>query len=255
MDNWRLVDDFGSYSAAMNLAIDEAIFLIKTMGETPPTIRFWQNNRAAVVGYSQSVEAEVNFNVCRKEGIEVVRRFSGGGAVYQDLGNLNYSITIETEHSLIKSLDVTQSLKKLCSGVLMMLETLGTKPCFESPSNILINNKKVSGNAQARRKKTILHHGTILVNANLDLLVEVLNASNRARTIKGVASKKSPVTNLSDELGWQISIEKVKESLQQGFEHAFSVHLLNDSLSQTEKELAKKLYVEKYSKKEWNCCR
>jgi lipoate-protein ligase A len=252
MDEWRLLDNSVLCGAAMNLAIEEAVFLEKITNKIPPTIRFWRNNRAAVVGYSQCVEAEVNLDVCRKEEVEVVRRFSGGGAVYQDLGNLNYSIAIETDHPLVKGLDITQSLRALCSGVIRTLETFGTNPVFESPSNILINNKKVSGNAQARRKNTILHHGTLLVNANLDLLAEVLNVPNRAGTIKGVASKRSSVTNLSDELSWQVSIEKVKEAVQQSFEHVFSIRLLKDNLSQAEKELAKKLYSEKYSKKEWN---
>jgi len=252
MDEWRLLDNSVPYRAAMNLAIEEAVFLEKMMDKIPPTIRFWQNNRAAIIGYSQCVEAEVNLDICRKEEVEVVRRFSGGGAVYQDLGNLNYSIAIETDHPLVKGLDITQSLRTLCSGVIMALKTFGTNPVFESPSNILINNKKVSGNAQARRKNTILHHGTLLVNANLDLLVNVFNVPKHAGMIKGVASKRSPITNLSDELGWQVPIEKVKEAVQQGFEHVFSIRLLKDSLSQEEKELAKKLYVEKYSKKEWN---
>jgi lipoate-protein ligase A len=251
MEKWRLLDDVVPKRAAMNLAIEEAIFLEKIMDKIPPVIRFWRNNRAVVVGYSQSVEAEVNLDVCRKEAIEVVRRFSGGGAVYQDPGNLNYSIAIESDHSLVKGLDIKQSLKSLSLGVITALKTFGAKPVFES-TDILINNRKVSGNAQARRKNAILHHGTLLVNADLDLLVDVLNAPSREGTTKGVASRKSPVTNLSDELGWQVQIEKAKEALQRGFERAFSIRLLDRGLSQAEKELAEKLYTEKYSKKEWN---
>jgi lipoate-protein ligase A len=251
MEEWRLLDDIVPRGAAMNLAVEEAVFLEKIGDRIPPTVRFWRNNCAVVVGYSQSVEAEVNLDVCTKEGIEVVRRFSGGGAVYQDLGNLNYSITIGSDHSLVKGLEITQSLGSLCSGVIAALKTFGAKPVFES-GDVLINNRKVSGNAQARRKNAILHHGTLLVSANLNLLSDVLNAPNREGTIKGVASRKSPVTNLSDELGWQVPIEKVKEALQQGLESAFSIGLLNDGLSQPEKELAEKLYEEKYSKKEWN---
>jgi lipoate-protein ligase A len=251
MEEWRLLDNSSLYGAAMNLAIEEAVFLEKMMGKIPPTVRFWLNNRAVVIGYSQSVGTEVNLDVCNREEIEVVRRLSGGGTVYQDLGNLNYSVVIESDHPLVKGLDITQSLRTLCSGVVIALKTFGTNPVFESPSNILINNKKVSGNAQARRKNAILHHGTLLVKTNLGLLVDVLNAPNCAGTTKGVVSKKSSVTNLSDELGWQVSMEKVKEHLQQSFEHAFSIHLLKGGLSQSEKEITEKLYEEKYSKKEW----
>jgi lipoate-protein ligase A len=251
MEKWRLLEDTVPRRATMNLAIEEAIFLEKIMNRIPPTVRFWRNNRAVVVGYSQSVEAEVNLDVCAKEGVEVVRRLSGGGAVYQDIGNLNYSIAIESDHSLVKDLDVTRSLRSLCSGVLTALKTFGARPVFKS-SDVLINNRKVSGNAQARRKEAILHHGTLLVSADLNLLGDVLNASNRGRTVKGVASRRGPVTNLSDEIGWQVPIEKVKEVLQQGFERAFSTRLINGGLRRAEKESAEKLYAEKYSRKEWN---
>jgi lipoate-protein ligase A len=252
MEEWRILDDTVPQGAATNLAIEEAIFQEKIANKNRPTVRFWRNDPAVIVGYSQSVEVEVNLDVCRREGIEVVRRFSGGGTVYQDLGNLNYSITIDMNHPLVKGQDIIQSQKKLCLGVIAALRTFGIHPVFESPSNILINNKKISGNAQARRKTVIMHHGTILVNANLDLLVKALDVPNLMRTAKGVSSKKSPVTNLSDELGWLVSIEKVKDALKKGFEQAFSVHLLKNSLSKTEERLSEKLYMEKYSRNKWN---
>lgn len=252
MDEWRLLDDTVSNGAAMNVAIEEAIFQEKIANKNRPTVRFWMNSPAVIVGYSQSVEAEVNLDVCRKEGIEVVRRFSGGGTVYQDPGTLNYSITIEADNSLVNGQDILQSQETLCSGIIAALRAFDIHPVFESPSNILLNNKKVSGNAQARRKNVVLHHGTILVNADLGLLVKALDVPNLVITVKGVSSKKSLVTNLSDELGWLVSIEKVKDALKKGFEQAFSVHLLKNSLSKTEERLAEKLYMEKYSRNEWN---
>jgi len=251
MEKWRLIDDQTPRSAAVNLAIEEAIFIEKIAGKIPPTVRFWRSNRAVVIGYSQRVEAEVNLEVCGREGIDVVRRFSGGGTVYQDSGNLNYTIAIESNNPLIKGLDVTQSLEVLCLGVITALKALGTNPIFKPPSSILVSNKKVSGNAQARRKKAILHHGTLLVNANLGLLNEVLSAPSFLEKTKGARSKKSLVTNLSDELNQQVSMKEVKEALQQGFENAFSVRLSKDKLNQVEKELAEKLYAERYSMREW----
>jgi len=251
MEEWRFIDNHSSDEAAINLAIEEAIFSEKILGKMPPTLRFWQSKRATVVGYSQSVEAEVNLKVCIKEGVEVARRLSGGGAVYQDLGNLNYAITIESDHYLVKGLDVPQSLRKLCLGVIITLKALGINPAFEPPGNILVNGKKVSGTAQARRKNVILHHGTLLVNANLDLLYRVLNIKNFSDTTKGVTSKKSLVTNLAEILDQQMSMKKIQESLQYGFEEAFAARLVKDSLSQTEKDSAKNLYVKKYSRREW----
>ena len=252
MEEWRLLGDVVPKGAALNLAVEEAVFTEKIACKSRPTVRFWVSSSAVVVGYSQSVEAEVNLDFCRKKEVEVVRRFSGGGTVYQDTGTLNYSIAIEADHPLVKGKDVSQSLGALCSGVIAALRIFDVRPVFELPSNILINGKKVSGNAQARRKSVILHHGTLLVNANLDLLAKCLDAPNPVRTAKGISSKKSPVTNLSDELGWLVSTEKAADALRSGFEQAFSVHLLKGNLSKTEEKIAERLYKEKYSRDEWN---
>ncbi len=252
MEEWRLLDDAVPKGAATNLAVEEAVFAGKIVSKGRPTVRFWINRPAVVLGYSQSVKAEVNLDFCREKEIEVVRRFSGGGTVYQDLGTLNYSITIDADHPLVVGQDVVRSQETLCSGVIAALRTFDIRPVFELPSNILINGKKVSGNAQARRKNVILHHGTLLVNANLDLLVKSLDAPNPAKTAKGVSSKKSPVTNLSDELGWLVPMEKVVDALRQGFERAFSACLLKDGLSETEERLTGKFFREKYSRDEWN---
>jgi len=251
MENWRFIDDQETFEAAKNLAIDEAIFVNKIVNNAPTTVRFWRNNRTVNVGYSQTVRAEVNLDVCEREKIEVVRRFSGGGTVYQDLGTLNYTVVIDFSHPLVSGLDVEQTLKILCKGIITSLKILGIDPIFKPPSDVFIKNKKVSGNAQARRKNVILQHGTLLVNANLDLLYEALNIPNYCGTIKGVVSKRSVVTNLSDELNMQTSIETVRKALRQGFERSFSVCFVEGKLSKAERRLAKKLYEEKYLKKEW----
>ncbi|MEM2969449.1 MAG: biotin/lipoate A/B protein ligase family protein [Candidatus Bathyarchaeia archaeon] len=251
MENWRFIDDQETFEGARNLAIDEAIFINKIVNNTPTTVRFWRNQKTVNVGYSQTIKAEVNLDVCKKEKIEVVRRFSGGGTVYQDLGTLNYTVVIDFNHPLVSGLDVEQTLKKLCKGIITSLKILGLDPIFKPPSDVLVKNKKVSGNAQARRKNVVLQHGTLLVNTNLGLLNEVLNVPNFCRAIKGVASRRSPVTNLLGELNMQTSMETVREALRQGFERSFSIRLIEGDLNEEERRLAKKLYEEKYSKKEW----
>jgi len=251
MTVWRLLEIEVPYRPAMNLAIEEAVFIEKAKRKAMPTVRFWRNKRAIVVGYSQSVAAEVNLKVCAERGIEVVRRFSGGGAVYQDLGNLNYSITIDADHPHIKSLDIAQSYQSFCSGVLDALTTFGVEPVFVPPSDILVRQRKISGNAQSRKKGVVLHHGTLLVNSDLALLAEALDAPGQVTNGKGIASNKRIVTNLADELGKRVAMKEVKEALRQGFENCFHVNLERGALSKEEKRTAKKLCVEKYSNKEW----
>lgn len=255
MEEWRLLVDTVPKKASVNLAIDEAVFTQKTASKGPPTVRFWRSHPAVVLGHSQTVEAEVNLGFCRKNGIEVVRRFSGGGTIYQDLCTLNYSIVINADHLLVKGKNVVQSQETFCSGVIASLKTFNIRPAFEAPSNILINGKKVSGNAQARRKGAVLHHGTLLVSADLDSLEKSLNAPNPPKRAKGVRSQKSPVTNLSDELGKSVPMAKVVDSIRFGFEETFTMRFFRDSLSVTEKRLAGRLFAEKYSRDKWNLWR
>jgi len=251
MEKWRLLTVEVPNRAAMNLAIEEAIFLEKTKKKIPPTVRFWRNRRAVVVGYSQNVQAEVDLNTCRKEGVEIIRRFSGGGTVYHDMGNLNYTIVLDADHPLLRGLDIVESYKLFSSGVIEGLKKFGIESIFEPPSNLLIRNKKVSGNAQSRKKGVILHHGTLLVDTDLDLLTRVLNASDEQNN-KKTTSQKKPVTNLAEEIGRHVNIKRVKEALKQGFEKAFSVELIEGILVPEEEKAAYKLCFEKYSKKEWN---
>jgi len=252
MEEWRLLLVETPDQAAMNLAVEEAIFLEKTRTGGPPTVRFWRNRLAVVIGYSQNVISEVNLELCKEKNIQVVRRFSGGGTVFQDLGNLNYTIMLETNHQLVKHRDLVQSFKVLCSGVLNGLKRFGVEPVFVPPSDIFINKKKVSGNSQSRKKDIILHHGTVLVSSDLSLLAKVLDAPRHVGKPTGVASKRSPVTNLVDEANQPVSMERVQEALQRSFEQTWSVNLVRDNLTPEEEALANALYVEKYSKKEWN---
>ncbi len=255
MERWRLLEVETPNRADLNLAIEEAIFLEKIGEKGPPTVRFWRSKNAVIIGYSQSAKAEVNIRTCTDKGVQIVRRFTGGGAVYHDMGNLNYSIAIEADHPLLRGLDITESYKLFCSAITEGLRDFGITLVFDPPSDLLVRGKKVSGNAQSRRKGTIFHHGTLLVNADLDLLTEVLNLLEKATSISNVASKKRSVTNLADETGCCVDMELVKEALQRGFERVFSVSLENCTLTLGERMTAQRLCAEKYSRKEWNFLR
>lgn len=252
MEEWRLLDAETPKNAAMNMAFDEAILLARIERAISPTVRFWRNNRAAVIGYSQIVDAEVNLELCEEEGVQVVRRLSGGGAVYHDLGNLNYTIVVDADHRLIRSLDIVESYRVLCSGVVKVLEKLGMNAKFRPLSDVLIRNKKVSGSAQARRKGVVLHHGTLLVDSDLDMLARVLDVRQEQIGSKKATSVKKPVTRLTDELGYEIGMASLKKALIEGFEKAFSIRLTPGKPTAAEKEMTRNLYDKKYSQKEWN---
>lgn len=252
MEKWRLLEIEYPSRAGLNLAIDEALLRQTARNKGSPIIRFWRNRNAVVVGYSQCVEAEVNLELCRIRGIQIVRRITGGGTVYQDLGNLNYSIVIGSNHPLVRRLDIQDSYNLFLSGVVKCLKKFGVNPLIDPPNSLLVQGRKISGNAQARRRGMILHHGTILVNSDLNLLSEVLKPQKKPSRQMGVPSKRRPVTNLSDEVAGKISIQAVKESLRRSFEEAFSVKLVRSALTSDEKEASRILYDEKYSREEWN---
>jgi len=252
VEKWRLLEIEYPSRAGLNLAIDEALLRQTAENKGPPVVRFWRNRNAVVIGYSQCVEAEVNLELCRVRGIDMVRRITGGGAVYHDLGNLNYSIVIGSNHPLVRRLDIQESYSVFLSGVIKCLRKFGINPVIDPPNSLLVQDRKISGNSQVRKKGTILHHGTILVNSDLNLLAEVLRPQKKISRQIGVPSKRRPVTNLSDEVSRRVSMRDVKESLRRSFEEAFSVKLVRSTLTPEEKEISQILYDEKYSRKEWN---
>ncbi|HIE18232.1 TPA: lipoate--protein ligase family protein [Candidatus Bathyarchaeota archaeon] len=252
MEKWRLLEIEYPSRAGLNLAIDEALLRQTAKNKGSPIVRFWRNRNAAVIGYSQCVEAEVNLELCRVRRIQIVRRITGGGAVYHDLGNLNYSIVIGSNHPLMSRLDIQESYKVFLFGIVECLKKFGVNPSIDPSNSLLVQDRKISGSAQARKRGIILHHGTILVNSNLNLLSEVLKPQKKPSRQIGVPSKRGPVTNLSDEVTGKISMQAVKESLRRSFEEVFSVKTVRSTLTSEERKVSQILYDEKYSRKEWN---
>lgn len=244
---WRLLDSEITYDAAKNLAIDEAILQARIKRVVPPTLRFWRDNCSVIVGYSQRICAEVNLEICLKKKIQVVKRFSGGGTVYHDLGNLNYTIVLDFNDPIVRGLNIEESYKILCSGLIRGLEYLGLGPFinFKPPGNVFVRGKKISGSAQLRRRNVILHHGTLLVNSDLEMLRKVLTAYDEERRDKSI-SMWSPVTNLSVELNREISMDEVKRALIQGFKKSLGINLKRGKITFLENKIASDIYCNQY---------
>jgi lipoate-protein ligase A len=251
VEMWRLLDSATTLDAVMNLAMDEAILEARVKRTIPPTFRFWRNKRAVVIGYSQKADAEVDLRLCEKERIQVARRITGGGTVYHDLGNLNYTVVLDADHYLLRGSDIAESYRILCSGLIKGLGTLGLYADFMPLSDVFIGGRKISGSAQSRRRGVVLHHGTLLVDADLTMLTRVLAAHQEGIRVKST-SKWKPVTNLREELGREIDLTELKNALIRGFEGSFGIRLTADKFTSAEKETARDLYRTKYSRKEWN---
>jgi len=204
------------------------------------------------------MEKEVNIDACRKLKVDVVRRVTGGGAVYHDYSReLTYSVVIDCSNPKITS-DVLKSYKGVCDGILSGLGLLGVAVELEASDptrrcpNIMIHGKKVSGNAQARRGGVLLQHGTVLLDLDVKTMLTVLN--NPKLKINETVEEfiRDRITTLNRELNRDVSFDEVASSLKQGFSKAFEVDLVEEDLSDIEISLAGDLRSKRYSSETWN---
>ena len=254
-DQWRLIRT-GFNDAFTNMAVDEAILISVVEGAAPNTVRFYRWKPSAVsIGFSQLVEKEVEVEVCKILHVDVVRRPTGGGAVYHDSnGELTYSITarIDTVPS-----DVISSYRYLCQGIVTMCRNLGLKAqlSFDDKGqqcpNVTVNGRKISGSAQTRRKNAFLQHGTLLLDSNLKTMTKVLKMGlpTAHMPLEKLASK---VTTMRCLLGKALSFEELENNLILAFEKAFNTKLPEQALSPSELTQSSELRLRKYATYEWN---
>lgn len=249
LETWRLLD-LEYDDPYMNMAVEEAIPRVVSQESAPCTLRFWRNPNTIVVGCYQSVNLEVDLNACAKYQTQIVRRFTGGGTVYHDHGNLNYAISVPKAHRLVPTGDPIGILKRFSKIVASCLEALGLYSEIKSSSNIEVNQKKIYGAAGSMRWKTIFCHGSILVNSNIDILYHVLKFDDYPDT-HFVKSVRKPVTTISRELNMMLSPKKVSRILLRCLEKKYGIQFFNGKLMKKEKKLADELY-DKYSSYQWN---
>lgn len=249
-ESWRFLD-LRVADAYTNMAVDEALSYARGEGKAPNTLRFYRWNPSAVtLGYFQSVEDEVDLEACKKFGIDVNRRISGGGAVLNSsYGEITYSIVAPEDEPRI-STDVTESYRYLCHGIVEGLALLGIEAQFKPINDIIVGGRKISGNAQIRRYGAVLHHGTILVDFNAREMFSVLKISEEKISDKMIEQAEERVTTIRRELGRDASFGEVRAAMEEGFGKALGVKLLPGELSEHERELVDK-FREKYASREW----
>ncbi len=250
-EEWRIMG-LDVNNAYMNMAIDEAICRLRSQGKSPNTIRLYRWKPSAVsIGYFQILEQEVDIKACKRLDIDIIRRMTGGGAVYHSYeGEITYSIIVNQDHVKIPR-DVLKSYEFLCSGIIEAMKNLGIKAQFSPINDINVNNKKISGNAQTRRWNTVLQHGTILLDTDIRTMFTVLKVSKEKLSDKLIQSAEERVTTIRRELGRRVTFPEAVTALKMAYQKVFGVELVESGLSVEEKELASKLRAEKYSTSEW----
>ncbi len=255
MEKIRFID-LSTHDAYTNMAIDEAIMLALQDTRVPPTMRLYRWQPSAVsIGTFQGMTAEVNVEACKREGIDIVRRITGGGAVYHDYdGEITYSIILPRGHRLAPA-DIQKSYETICNGIIWGLHRLGIKAHFAPINDVVVANRKISGNAQTRRHSCLLQHGTVLVSLDVEKMFSVLRVSAEKVSDKAISDVKQRVTSIKDVLGRSVSFSEVRNALKAGFEEALEIELVPGSLTPAEMANVERLVREKYKTDEWNFLR
>lgn len=242
---WRVIQ-MQEYNGPMNMALDEAVSeSVRAGGQ--PTMRFFSWNPDCVtIGYHQSLEEEVNLEECEKRGFGVVRRLTGGGAVFHDrTGEITYSV-IAPETIFPK--DIIASYREICGWIIEGLGELGVKAEFKPINDVIASGKKISGNAQTRRRGVLQQHGTILYGLDIKTMFGVLKVSKEKISDKLIASVEERVTSL-DRMGSSTRGEAYRalvKSFTKGKEFEFG------DFTKEEINRAIDLAESKYSSREWN---
>jgi lipoate-protein ligase A len=252
----------------MNMAIDEAIALSCREGNAPPTLRLYQWTIPSIsLGYFQRAHEVLNWQVCQQQGIRIVRRSTGGRAVYHDR-ELTYSIA-SPAGTVLFGKNLKETFFQIARGFAKGLEKLGidvslseratpgsrrSPLCFSSPSwyEITVRGRKLMGSAQRRWADGFLQHGSLLLEDQPDLYLTLFRFPSEQARQKSLLEYKEKTISLSDLLDPIPSLAQLKESIRSGFEAEHSIHFKEGDLLPREGEAVSRLLRERYGRASWN---
>lgn len=240
----------GKNTAFFNMGLDEAVIESVAAGSSIPTLRFygWEP-RAISLGYFQGIHDEIDIEACERNGIDIVRRITGGGAVFHD-AEVTYSIVIPEGHQLAPP-SILDSYALICAGILSGLAALSIKAEFAPINDIVYCGKKISGNAQTRKKGCLLQHGTVLLRVDVDTMFTLLKVPKEKALGKMIDDVKARVTSIADVLGSDIGFDEVENALKNGFSDALNLDLIQEAPAAAEIQKALDLAKTKFSAQEW----
>lgn len=231
----------GSTDPYYNLALEE--YFLSRFDRARDCFLLWQNDRAVIVGRYQNTIEEIDGPFVRERGIRVARRLSGGGAVYHDLGNLNYTFIVDDDRAERFHFQV------FAEPLLATLRQLGVRAQCTGRNDVTIDGKKISGSAQYLRDGRLLHHGCILLDCDAATLTRALRPGAGKIASKSIKSVRSRVTSINEHLPTPISMERFRAAL---LEQVFATEKPSvATLTQADRQEIERLRDEKYATWAW----
>ncbi|MEB6322359.1 lipoate--protein ligase [Staphylococcus xylosus] len=226
----------------LNLAMEE--YVLKNMPKDDSYFLFYINRPSIIIGKNQNTIEEVNQSYIDEQGIDVVRRISGGGAVYHDTGNLNFSFVTDDDGNSF------HNFQKFTEPIVEALKSLGVDAKLSGRNDIQVGEAKISGNAMVKVKDRMFSHGTLMLNSELDEVQNALKVNPAKIKSKGIKSVRSRVANISEFLDEPIDIDEFKEIILKSIFGETQVE--EYKLTDEDWRKIEKLSNEKYRTWEWN---
>lgn len=223
-----------------NLALEEYVFT--SMPRDKEYLILWQNDNAVIIGRHQNTLAEIDESYVQQQGIRVVRRMSGGGAVYHDLGNLNFSFIVDAAGSQV-------DLERFCLRIALALGELGLDARLDGRNDILAEGCKISGNAQYMKEGRVMHHGTLLFDSDLSVLSKALKPDPEKIRAKGVKSVRSRVANIRSLLKRDMTLQEFRDYLAR---HLLGGDGVRYELTKADLDAVEAIRAARYGTWEWN---
>ncbi|OCS85491.1 lipoate--protein ligase family protein [Caryophanon latum] len=273
MEKWYFMNS-GKCRGSYNMAMDEALLTFHSEGQIPPVIRFYEWAEPTLsIGYFQTAARDINLEAVQAQGIDFVRRPTGGRAVLHE-HELTYSVIVSEEHPDMPK-NVTEAYRVISEGILSGFHELGMeayfsvpeskeqlddlkKPksavCFDAPSwyELVVEGKKVAGSAQTRQKGVILQHGAILLDVDIDKLLSVFKfESDEQKAIMRdkLVQKAVAINDLTDA---HITAAQATEAFRRGFEQSLQIELVPYELTSEQLQIVEEIERTKYATDEWN---
>ena len=237
------IDNEGCNNPKLNLALEE--YALRNFDTSTDYLLFYINDPSIIIGRNQNTLEEINQEYITEKDIQVVRRISGGGAVYHDLGNLNFSFITNHDGKSISN------FKKFTAPVIRVLNDMGVEAELKGRNDILVSEKKISGTAQFSTGKRMISHGTLLFDTDMSEVSKALQVKMSKIQSKGHKSVRSRVANISEFLNTPISMDNFKNQILLGLYEARE-HFEIYKLTEAEWKAVHELKAEKYDLWDWN---